>query len=931
MGLSRDRLFSMIDEPGLRTVCSAIPIDLASVVASDRPTRVFADEVLVGQVSTGGHDLLLMARLVTFQNAGVINTSGLDGTPSFPAEQRPEASATPGASGPDGADGGPGQNAGYLHLVAGRVSGAVNVLARGGAGGRGADGGHGRDGAPGVHAVNKTESRAPWPGEANGGAGGNAGAAGLPGHMGIGGKGGEVKFLTVEALDRASVTIAVDGGAAGGAAEPGHAGTPGIGGNGATFRQVLFCEGPRRRDRVFAALDALGPLAAPAVLPERHGQLLQTAVLLGAIQGFQGACEYQVTTGVKGNDGLPADPRSADVARRQLVPAPVAGSVDLRSTALALLADYFRGPILDLLACDIENQFRQEGIQVSAQLQERLAFLLGVCAAPAADAHQLEILSRAYAMARKVNLGLDYFGYAASYAPLLSFSSYSALIDKLVIPQMTLIENAFDMYWDANQTAEGKRAGARAAQKAGQDRALSLEVETDRVKNSAKGLLGELPALHSRVALSHAFLMRAEETLNDAIRALAPGCNMMDTLVAVATIVVGVASGGAGFVAAASAGASLMQHYDDTDGSFKQLWNSREVLGDDLTEIGKGAKDVVDGIGKIQEAYKKLTPEQRKLPQFRMERERFDAIAQEYLDLPEAAAYRDAGYDYLKAVETRNQAIVDYNAMLVQYVDMQAQTYAARRIVDGLASVVSGQVDPAAPLIVGMMSRLYQDTLNLAAQMVHAERKAMAYHFARPSEATLSAFNAATIINAHQRTVLVDWVSAKERYRARRELAPGQLTIEIRDVVGDEEWTAFKATGMLAVSFRRDHPHYQAILESLPGLRITGVEIVLDGAEVAAGHTQIPWLLTQGGTEQIYDSAGASVTFSHRPIRFNGFTSLDGRPSLIKPDFSEDNLYAGVSPFASWFLALSNNTFLALELDQLHAASFVFSGYMVQG
>lgn len=44
-----------------------------------------------------------------------------------------------------------------------------------------------------------------------------------------------------------------------------------------------------------------------------------------------------------------------------------------------------------------------------------------------------------------------------------------------------------------------------------------------------------------------------------------------------------------------------------------------------------------------------------------------------------------------------------------------------------------------------LMSRIYLDALAVAAQMVHAERKALAYLFGKPSDAPLSALNVATV------------------------------------------------------------------------------------------------------------------------------------------------------------------------------------------
>jgi hypothetical protein len=229
------------------------------------------------------------------------------------------------------------------------------------------------------------------------------------------------------------------------------------------------------------------------------------------------------------------------------------------------------------------------------------------------------------------------------------------------------------------------------------------------------------------------------------------------------------------------------------------------------------------------------------------------------------------------------------------------------------------------------MNRVYLDTLALAAQMVHAERKALAYHFARPADAPVSALNVAVITATHQKTVLVDWVSAKERYEARRQLADGLLKIDLKEFILPEQWEAFKSSGILAFTLRRDHPDYEPIFENLPNLRLTGIALVLEGARLNPGQTQIPWVIWHGGYEAIYKADGKAVYFSHQAATFTGFTPVASEPALIQPDISEKDLYAGISPFASWLLTIRRNVNLGLNLAGLTRADLHLSGYMLEG
>lgn len=645
-------------------------------------------------------------------------------------------------------------------------------------------------------------------------------------------------------------------------------------------------------------------------------------------------CFYEeVGRGPTGGPGPEGDRRIAEVAVRQAPQAPAEpGTSDTQLTDKAAYASQFRGPLLDLLASGIEDDYCSHGSAVDDSLRGRIGFLLDICIDDQQRFPQkTEVTARAYSMARRIALGLDFFGYSLERAPLLSFETYSKLIDTTVIGSAQLIESSFNGYWDASASAEAKKSAIRTSQAAAGQRLVGLEMEYERKLEECRVSLAELPVLDRKVEAAYGFLMTKEAELTAAINSKSPGCDLVKSLTAAATIVAGVATGGAGFLAAASAGVKLYDDFTANDSSLEQLWDNRKLLSDDMKQIGKAGSTVAKSITDIADAVNSLTPEQRRLPQFRMEREQFDKVAREFTDMPQAAAYRDAGYDYLKCVETRNQAILDYNALIAQAIELQAKIAGAHRVADEIDSAMAATTDPSEAVIIPLMTRLYMDTLTLAAQMVHAERKALAYHFARPMDAPLSKLSVATIVGLHQKSVLRDWVSAKERYEARRELEDGELQIDLSQIVSKMVWEAFMKSGILAFTLRRDHPAYSAILEALPGLRLTGMSLDLPGAKVKANVSQVPWIMNHAGHEAIYRADGSVNYFSHRSINFTGFSAMNGRPPLVRPDFSEKNLYAGVSPYAAWLLTLSRNVTLGLDLSKLDNAVLRLSGYILEG
>lgn len=947
MSLGRNQLSFVSDYPDRRVVWSVVrePLDIGSVVAKDRPTFVVADEILVsGAVATTGFDLNLLCRIIQFAPGSVICTTGSSGTPSFPADLPAVGPREPGSHGADGANGGVGGNAGNVQLSAMRIQGELRIDARGAPGGRAQDGGTGAKGPEGPHGVNLTVCDGERkPERCNGGSGGAGGAAGLPGFRGAGGSGGRIVIRASEISAFAADALQVLAGMPGDAGTPGAPGRGGDGGLPGTC-QFKNCE-PRdicrgrhcflyTKDEVFWSIKRRTPSSLwdlPIVLEgteQANGWLVNmedAAIAYDTLPPL--ALSTNAEVGTRGTDGDGGSAREPEVQQRQEAPISKDGDKDNQQLDVAGFASMFEPAFLDLALCSLENDYRSEGNAVSEGTLARVRHLLDLASNhPTPEIRIREIRVRTAAIARKIELGLDFYGYSMESAPLLSFDRYSEIVGQRVLPQLERIETSFNAYWDAKENREQKRSQVRDSVAATDQTNVFLEVEQDRTRADTHKLLNSLTALDERVRGAFLLLLSGRQALDAAIKKKNNACDLVGSLTAVATIVAGVASGGAGFLVAAGAASKLK---DDLDGREKvsDLWDDRKVLGKDLEEIGKGANTVAESIEKIRKGVEQLSSKERELPQFRMEREQFDKVAKEFVDLPEAAPYREAGYDYLKAVETRNRAIIDYNALLVQLMELQAKEAATRRVKESLRSVINGLTDPAEPFVISLMTRVYMDTLSFAAQMVHAEKKALSYHFARPAAAPVQAFNAATIAAAHLKASLYEWVAAKERYEARRELEPGQLTIELKKVVSQQAWTAFMEEGILAFTLRFDHPDYRDAFESLRGLRITGISLVLEGAKAGGDQDQVWWQLTHGGSETIYPEDRPPVHFSHRPIKFSGSTSLLGNPPLIKPDFSEKELYAGVSPFAAWLLALRKTA--ALDLSHLQMASFKIAGYMI--
>jgi hypothetical protein len=965
MGLGKNQLAVSRLTPQSLQMLSALPVNLDELIQQDRATVVFADTVNVrSKVTSKGNNVTIVCRVLIFDKNGKIDTTGSPGQGFEPGIAQ-EGPHDPGAVGVDGRSGAAGAHGGKVIIHAGIVVGTPNIVSTGGKGGRAEDGGRGRKGLTGpAGAVVKRKSRDTS--GINGGEGRPGGSGGLPGYRAPGGSGGDVSLFT---LETPPAWMAESSG--GQPSDPASPGAPGAGGDpgpaGRLEVETKVCESTiwdsspgsdyltfetmaddAEAERPMSANDAaIGHLLLSAHqlrgLDDRPFSARDLLSSIAHSEPFREPpigrpiCRWEVTEVISGNQGgsgAPGPSRDSEVIVRNAEPAaPIAGQKTLKQVSDSEYAAVTPDVWLELLMLSTENDYRRSGLSPSDELRGRVAFLMRICSSlQAPTLIQKEILGRSYAMARKLALGLDFYGYSLERVPLLSFAAYRDLLSNVILPQAKTIEKAFIDYWNESQSAEQRRATVRLSMNEAIARKGHIETLYTDGKNSTKRHLQELDALDSRVDASFQALMKAHKALDNAIeRKTEGGCKLLGTLVAVGTIVAGVATGGSALLASASAGVKLWNDLSATDGGLKGLWKNRSILEGDLKKIGDEAGTVAESIKSIQDAVAQLNDEQKKLPQFRMERREFDRVAKDFAELRQAELYKEAGYDYLAVVETRNQAIVDYNALLIQLIELRVQLNSAERVVDGLESAINAHADPAEAYLVSMMSRLYLDTLSMTAQLIHAERKALNYNFGHPADAPVSALNVADLAASFVANQ-IRWVNWKEQAKRKQRLVPGQLKLDLSKLVTSDMWGTFKRTGLLAFTIRHDHEVYAPIFDWLPGLRLTGFKLALEGARTAPNQPYLPVILTHLGGERIYLADGSINSFSHRTTQYRGLTPVEAaQGDLLDPDFSEDGLYAGVSPFANWLLQFSNHANLRLDLSGLRSAVLEVNGYMIDG
>lgn len=206
---------------------------------ANRHLIVRGDHITIsGSISLPGYNVTIMARQINCQSGATISTTGNVGAPSYTiAAAVGQDGAGAGQSGVPA--GGRGQDGGQITIIAGEITGSLQLDASGGAGGNAQDGGIGQSGSPGPPAYQNHPGGPGTPGHVGG-------LAGVPG---AGGNGGAVRVGALQNIATASITGKSSGGAAG---NPGHNGASGAGGPGGpaesgTQTIVSYCPGSRQR------------------------------------------------------------------------------------------------------------------------------------------------------------------------------------------------------------------------------------------------------------------------------------------------------------------------------------------------------------------------------------------------------------------------------------------------------------------------------------------------------------------------------------------------------------------------------------------------------------------------------------------------------------------------------------------------------------
>lgn len=885
-------------------------------VSPDQDLTVFADFVIIdGPLSLPGLTVNIYARQIGTQadssgNAASIDVSGAAGAAPPPPQAPPAPGATgtsasiqddnlyPAGNGGDGTGGQAGRtgsaggDAGSISIYTESfLSGAALTLnANGGVGGQGQTGQAGGAGGVGGAGVWGGYHGMECASAANGGNGANGGDGGTGG---VGGNGGNISVSYVVAPPAGTITSACQAGPGG---DGGSGGAAGAGGAGGTMPPG----GPTR-----------------------------------CVSGSAGSNGSGGGTGSNGTSGSAGQPTATAITYTDL--APYASSAQrLMVLQVAKLMYLSSDPILNptgyqqtaVLLTWLQNV--TEYFNTTGTLPENP---LGL---QSGDIAQLGgVYQQANSLVYQMSQGLDYFGNPPSYVPMIAYSTCQTVLGDILTDLQT-IESVYNTYFTALQSStatlqqlQGAAASVTAQQAAltGQQTALSTAATAQ-----ATTLATDATAVQNQQSV----LVTAIQSFESAIISLAGANCSIDTIITAVNLAVPFADeafGAASQIVAQSGG--LLQNAIANLSSVTDLPTQYTVSQVAYLTATFSLQEAYTQSGNVitsddPNAYKALTTQAA-----------LDGIVQPYINLATAQAAVDAMNDYVDLVQQMNNDIMTFNSTMAQYSAVTGQiAQVAAQATEAQNAIAGGSVNPALPLLVTYLGRLYEDAKAICIYQIYLTNQAFNFWsleagFSVYDELGLDSIGTidSAVVSAAQTALLAQWETAIDNYGSEAQNFGGTAPLSgIQFIINDSaSIQALIANGSLSFTLPPVLPYTNAAQSPFTGMadvRLTTARPWVNGATTTSTPSdQLTVTLTHMGIETIVGQDGTPANFTHQPVTvtflYNYETNAIIEDATIDTPFGD---YALLGPFTLWQLQVPVISNTGLDLSGVTEVIIEFAG-----
>ncbi|KAG5979427.1 hypothetical protein E4U55_005174 [Claviceps digitariae] len=893
MAIPQDFVYQRHEDQSTYTILTS---DLALTADLIDPTKncvIYADVLTLsesrGKLVFPGRDLTICCR--SLEPKGVtISTKGPDSQKAAPGA-KPKTSDDPAVNkgNPNGQDADAitsadfGAHGGRLTILAGSVEGALTVNCSGGKGRDGQKGGDAGKGANGANGTDDREKRqghfgrpdGKYPGSPgqNGQNGGKGGKGGKPGQ---GGNAGSISISTIMNLPTVSNTTTK-----GRAGQPGAGGSGAAGGTGGTG----------------------GKFGEWKEIREGHNSVRHEFVYTGRYSnGTNGAAGSagQVVQGQDGSEG------SVALARITNVQASIAANPQLFAQ-LQLMMQVVKINYLD------RNFARAKNI---------LAWIFGLTAGRSSSGKKwVGLNQQAATYLSRLSRGLDYFGNAANFVPLASFSLYSSSVTPMLVLGGT-VQTVFDTYtrYLKDQTSgynDFNNAYSAAA------RAIETYKKTiaDEVELRAK-LWDECLVLESQVVVAHANLLEAEKAFKDAVERRRQCLKFQSILGLVGTLtglplniidLVKLAKKAEWSGAAGSLASGLPSN-------FLQLGKTINVLSSDFSNAEEQWDITTKAIEADGADSAKLVVN-------------VDAINDElaaYMDMPEAQAYKAAVRAYVGLCQARNMKVFECSKLDEDVLGLEAKIDQTQTQMDELKADQSGKLDPTLAPYRTFLLGLYNNYKDTLLDQLFFETMAFRYRTLRDFSQIIQSSNTIAELSVLQGQILQAVIDHQNGVGAIEQPFNSLATHPFESATA-ESVTNFLAGlgGELVFRIPLGEPSFQGLAQ----LQMTKFTVSLPGVQFASPEQsrKVYVSLRCHGDCSVVDPKSATniFRFTHNPItatyQYELVKGDDGKDvekylaggALVDTGDGHDQKSISLSPFCTWTLTLPAKFNVGVDVSQV--------------
>ena len=549
---------------------------------------------------------------------------------------------------------------------------------------------------------------------------------------------------------------------------------------------------------------------------------------------------------------------------------------------------------------------------------------------PAEPSQEVEAIRRkVFTLIQRMTLGLDYWGNARNFVPLLTQTAYSDVLDDLLKHAKT-IEEAYISYRDARDDWAGAQAVLLDAISAQEAIILNRDNQFRELEEVKVELVTDIETLTNAYDESWHTVLQAGIDFKGAVARISGGCEFKQVMVAVASIATAVGTMGTGTSAVLAAWHAYNQ-FDakkhDPEDRLGSLAEPKYKV-DKIITIGKGVAEVANGVEKIADILGRRNVAKPELPsdaaKLIMSRQDLEQTLEPYRHLEEAKAYRERVDEFIELVTIRNDKILEYNTLANTQAEALSDIDAAESEVGRLRNKIIRRNVRHLPEFASYLSRANMTNKRAIMQLLYKQHRALEYWSGENSKFQLRIDSIDQLSNRHNHVKVLLLNAMENRGRIPQEIKFEDNVAKFSiSKIGQQYFKRFKSTGKLI--FRLPYnPHF----ENLALVRVTRVRIGLPGVTVdhaTRGDDPFKIQLTHFGSATMRTVQGKLIEFRHEPRRTTLFYRAGSevtRPYLLG---GKEGLFIKLTPEGPWELSILDSM-ERVKLDSLHDVIIEFEG-----